>query len=407
MTHAWFDISAGVAGDMLLGALVDAGADVAALQAALDAVVPGSVRLETEQVTRGGQRATKAEVRVLVADPPHRTWASIRTLLGASALADLTRASALAVFERLAAAEARAHGIDEQDVHFHEVGALDSIADIVATCEALRLAGVTSVSASPLAVGSGRVRMDHGEVGVPVPAVAELSVGWTLASSPATGELATPTGVALVRALAQRCEGIPPLSVTAAGIGAGTADFPTHPNVVRVVLGTPVGAGVTPSGDTLTEVMANIDDLDPRLWPGVLDACLAAGAADAWLVPIHMKKGRPAFTLHALVATEPKAAVIDTVLSHTTTLGVREVLTHRAVLDRSFVTLAVEGEPLVVKVGSRGGSIVHAAAEFSSVALIATALGRAEADVAQRAAAAIVGAGLVPGARLPGVETPA
>lgn len=462
MTHAWFDVSAGVAGDMLLGALLDAGAPLAGVQEALDALVPGSVMLAAETVTRGGQRGTKARVRVLVDDPPHRTWRSIRDSLGAAPLAQRTREWALAAFGRLADAEARAHGIDAEDVHFHEVGALDSIADVVGVCEALRLLGVETVSASPVALGAGRIRAAHGDIPVPVPAVAELVRGWRTvaasglgAASPAhehrephahehthehdrahdphehdphehdhheydqhdtpapvttpgePGELATPTGLAVVRALATRCEGLPALKVTAVGVGAGGRDFATHPNVVRVFLGEPLGRsgpGASPDahpdeGQALVELRANVDDLDPRVWPAVIDACLAAGAVDAWLVPILMKKGRPAHTLHALAPVEASRDVADVILTHTSTLGVRQSPVARQVLDRTFTTLDVGGEPLTVKVASRDGVVVHAAAEFDSLAKVAERLGRPQAEVAQRAAAAIVAAGLLPGAR--------
>lgn len=430
MTHAWFDVTAGVAGDMLLGSLVDAGAPIEGVQFALDALVPGSVRLEAETVTRCGQRATRAQVRVLADDPPHRTWAAIRDALRASPLEDATRERALATFGRLADAEARAHGIAAEDVHFHEVGALDSIADVVGVCEALRLLGVDSVSASPVAVGAGRVRAAHGDIPVPVPAVAELLVGWrTVAASgfgaapgergtshpdhdhdpghhhdePAAvttpgepGELATPTGLALVRVLAGACEGLPALTASAVGVGAGGRDFPAHPNVVRVVLGEPTGAA---GGDDLVELRANVDDLDPRLWPGVIDACLAAGAVDAWLVPIVMKKGRPAHTLHALASVDAAPAVTTVFLAHTSTLGVRSSPVARTVLDRAMTTVEVEGQAIEVKVASRDGVVAHAAAEFESLARAAACLGRPQAEVAQRTAAAIVVAGLTPGAR--------
>ena len=451
MTHAWFDVSAGVSGDMLLGALLDAGAQLSGVQEALDALVPGSVRLEVETVVRGGQRGTKVHVRVLVDEPPHRTWASIRDALRAAPLAELTRGRALATFARLASAEARAHGISADDVHFHEVGALDSIADVVGTCEALTLLGVRSVSASPIALGAGRVRAAHGSIPVPVPAVTELMRGWrTVAASsfgvadpaphhhghhvpdheradthhdhhdhdhnhhdhdtpaPVTtpgepGELATPTGVALVRALATRCEGVPALEVSEVGVGAGSRDFATHPNVVRVILGqvpTATTSALAPhsSGrDGLVELRANVDDMDPRLWPAVLDACLGAGAVDAWLVPIVMKKGRPAHTLHALAPEAVVTAVADTMLTHTTTLGVRQSPVTRHVLERAFTTVRVDGQVVQVKVASRDGLIVHSAAEFESLADAARSLGRPQAEIAQRVTAAIVAAGLIPG----------
>ncbi|MFP5415399.1 MAG: LarC family nickel insertion protein [Actinomycetes bacterium] len=457
--HAWFDISAGVAGDMLLGALLDAGADPEAVVAAVEQVAPGSIQLGTTTVTRGGQRATKAQVDVLVEDPPHRSWATIRQALETLPLHAQTRAWSLAAFGRLADAEARVHGVPPDTVHFHEVGALDSIADVVGTCEALRSLGVTSVSASAVRLGSGRVRAAHGDLPVPVPAVAELVRGWQVYATPewngagdvddhphaprekhehehehehendhaphvhrhaphdspaerttigTVGELATPTGLALVRALAQACEPLPALAVASVGIGAGGRDVAGWPNIVRVVLGEHAGsAGAADRPPTeLSELMANVDDLDPRLWPGVLDALLATGAVDAWLVPIQMKKGRPAFTVHALADPRSRPAVIKTLLEHTTTLGVREVGLTRTVAQRSWVDVDLDGHPLTVKIGARDGTILHAAAEFDALAALAASLGRPQAELAQRAASAIVVAGLTPGSPVPSSARP-
>lgn len=440
--HAWFDISAGVAGDMLLGALLDAGADAAGVQSAIDAVAPGSVRLEADTVTRGGQRATKARVRVLVDDPPHRSWRTIRDTLATAAIDDATRRWAHATFERLAAAEARAHGLDPDAVHFHEVGALDSIADVVGSCEALRLLGVASVSASPVRLGSGRVRAAHGDIPVPVPAVAELVLGWQVYATPeqdaaghahahahhdhahhdpvhhehdhhghthdtpaavtthgSVGELATPTGLALVRALATACEPLPALTVAAVGVGAGGKDFAGWPNIVRVVLGERASPRDDPATE-LVELRANVDDMDPRLWPGVLDALLRAGAVDAWLVPIQMKKGRPAFTVHALTAAAHRDGVVDVLLTHTSTLGVRESPVTRTVLDRAWRDVTVDGVAVSVKVGVRDGVVLHATPEFDSLAAAASELGVPQAVLAQRVAHAVAEAGLVAGSTL-------
>lgn len=427
--HAWFDISAGVAGDMLLGALLDAGADAPSVQSAIDAVAPGSVQVTTDTVTRGGQRATKARVRVLVEDPPHRSWATIRTMLGEGDLAESTRDRALAAFSRLAEAEGRTHAVDPDLVHFHEVGALDSIADVVGVCEALRSLGVQSVSASPVRVGSGRVRAAHGDIPVPVPAVAELLIGWQVYETPSAssagrhdhqqahhhhdtpaavttqgsvGELATPTGMAVVRALAgDHCGPLPDVTVRGLGVGAGGKDVLGWPNVVRVVLGEPASHADRPALD-LVELRANIDDLDPRLWPGVLDALLAAGAADVWLAPIHMKKGRPAFTLHALADEAAHEAVVEALLRHTTTLGVRWTPVVRAVLDRSWETVDVLGHGVRIKVGSRAGEILQATPEFEDVAVASLALGLAESTVLERARGQAAASGLVPGEPTPG-----
>lgn len=476
-THAWFDISAGVAGDMLLGACIDAGADLAQIQRAVQAVAGSAVTLRAEPVTRCGQRATKVRVEVHGENPPHRTWRSIRAVLKSADLAPRTRRDALAAFQVLADAEARVHGTNPEDVHFHEVGALDSIADVVGTCEALRLLGVAGLSAGPVALGEGRIRAAHGDIPVPAPATAELAVGWRVRTAPAAvvahdaatphhhqhqhdddaahhphsdhdeygtgvhthlapdgttwthshgalphdepapvttpgslGELATPTGLALIRALAAACEPMPGLALRGVGVGAGGKDFPGHPNVVRLFLGAPEAAAAPQQEDAtpvgVAELQANIDDMDPRLLPGVLDALLAAGAVDAWLAPIIMKKGRPAHTLHALVPPAAQAAVTDAMLRHTTTLGVRSTALHRAVLARSFTSVPLQGHALTVKVGHRDGRVVHAAPEFESVASLAGHLHLTELEVLTRAQALIVEAGLVPGAPAPASAAP-
>ncbi len=325
--HLWIDASAGVAGDMLLGALLDAGADLDAVDNAVRAVISDAVALRVSTVTRAGLRATKLDVDVIAADPPHRTWRSIANLLTQADLVDSVRSRALQVFSRLAEAEGTVHGIPAADVHFHEVGALDSIADIVGVCAALADLGVGTMSAGAVAVGSGRVRADHGEIPVPVPAVAQLAVGWTVFAG-GDGELTTPTGMAMVAALCDACEELPELTVRAVGVGAGSKDVPGRPNVTRVVLGstTPAHSDRTPppTGTAAVVLEANVDDLDPRLWPGVLDRLLRVGADDAWLVPILMKKGRPAHTVCVLCAPESAAALRAVIFDWTSTIGLRE-----------------------------------------------------------------------------------
>lgn len=238
----WIDASAGVAGDMLLGALVDAGVPLARLQDAVDAVVPGSVRLTHGVVVRAGLRAAKVDVDVLVDDPPHRTWAALRELLAAAPLPDDVRDLALRTFGRLAEAEGHVHGVPPEDVHFHEVGALDAIADVVGTCAGVAALAVQDVVVSPVALGSGTVRAHHGTLPVPPPAVLALVPGWEVLAG-GQGELATPTGVALVTALARRSGPLPRMRVETYGVGAGTKDVPGRANVVRLVVGTVPGGG--------------------------------------------------------------------------------------------------------------------------------------------------------------------
>jgi uncharacterized protein (TIGR00299 family) protein len=406
--HAWIDASAGVAGDMLLGALVDAGADLRAIRVAVDAVVPGAVRLSSTAVTRAGLHAVHMDVEPLIADAPRRTWATIRDLLAGAGLPERVRDRATAVFARLADAEAHVHGIPARDVHFHEVGALDSIADVVGACAALEDLGVATLSAGEVAVGSGRARTAHGDLPVPVPAVAQLARGWRVRAGGA-GELATPTGMAAIRALAASCEDLPSMQVEAVGVGAGGRDTPGRANVVRVVIGT--GGPAVPPSDSLAEpavlLEANIDDLDPRLWPEILAGLLRCGAADAWLVPITMKKGRPAHTLSVLCHPDRTGILRDRIFRDTSTLGVREGVMRKYALPRAFVDVGVAGGTVAVKVGHHRGVIVQVMPEFDDVAALAGRLGRAERQVLAEAAAAAAAAGLVVGATLPGNARPA
>jgi uncharacterized protein (TIGR00299 family) protein len=399
--HAWLDASAGVAGDMLLGALVDAGADLGAVQRAVDAVVPGAVRLSATTVTRAGLRARRIRVEPLTGDAPRRTWTAIRELIAAADLVERVRDRATAVFARLADAEAHVHGVAPEDVHFHEVGALDSIADVVGVCAALEDLGVGSVTAGEVAVGSGRVRTAHGELPVPVPAVAQLSRGWHIRAG-GVGELATPTGMATVRALATECEELPPMRVDAVGVGAGHRDTPGRANVVRVILGVPPpDEAPDPRAEPTVLLEANVDDLDPRLWPETLAGLLRCGALDAWLVPIVMKKGRPAHTLCVLCRPDRAAVLRDRIFRDTTTLGVREGALRRHALARAFVDVDVAGGTVAVKVGHARGAIVQVMPEFDDVAALARRLDRSERQVLAEATAAAVAAGLVVGAPLP------
>jgi len=395
---------------MLLGGLVDAGAQLPAVQSAVDAVIPGTVRLVARSVHRAGMRATKVDVEKIAEDLPRRHWTDIRALLLAGDLDDVVRDRALAVFARLADAEGRAHGIDPEQVHFHEVGAWDSIADVVGVCAALAELGVASLTAGPVALGSGSIRTSHCEIPVPVPAVLELSRGWRVVSG-GEGELATPTGMALVTVLADACEDLPALLVAAVGVGAGTRDVAERPNVVRVVLGSPVegstgSGGVVPADDAVPAegavvLEANVDDLDPRVWPSVLAALLAAGASDAWLNPILMKKGRPAHTLSVLAEPELVAGLRERVFALVPTLGVREHPVRKVTLDRTWRTVEVEGSQVRIKLAHRDGVLVTATPEFEDAARAAEQSGLAVREVLDLAAAAAVAAGLTPGAPVP------
>ena len=391
----WIDASSGASGDMLLGALLGAGVPVEVLQGAVDAIAPEPVALRVERVSRNGFAATRCHVEI--ADSVHhRTWRGIRDLLAAADLDDDVRRLATRTFERLAQAEAEVHGSDPLAVHFHEVGALDAIADVVGVCAGFvhlwsRQARPTrDVVVSPVAVGSGTVRGAHGTLPVPPPAVAELLRGVPSYAGPPGApamELCTPTGAALLVTLATAWGPQPPMVTAAVGVGAGGRDPEGHANVLRLLVGSeePV-----PGQDTRPPLLieTNVDDLDPRVWPAVIAALLDAGASDAWLTPILMKKGRPAHTLSVLVAADLAEPVRAAIFRQTSTIGLREQPLGKHALDREMVAVEVDGQPIAVKLARHDGVLVNAQPEYDDVVRAAAALGRPVNDVLLDATAA-------------------
>lgn len=404
----WIDATAGLAGDMLVAALVDAGASRAAVESAVAAVVP-EVRLSWATVSRAGIRA----LRFVVAPgfpSPTRHLADILDILASAALPAEVEGLAIAVVKRLGAAEAAVHDVPVETVHFHEVGAWDSLADIVGGCAALVDLGVPDVRLSTVALGSGRVATEHGDLPVPAPAVAQLARGW-IVSGEGQGESTTPTGLALATTWAcldvassppdSGRQGPMPLGrLVAVGMGAGARDVDGRPNVVRAVVLDRVDEDAT-SSETLVELAANVDDLDPRVWPTVLAALLDAGALDAWLSPTVMKKGRPGHTLHALTSPARARDLVDLVVRHTTTLGVRATVVERTAVARGWVDIDVLGRSVRVKVAHRAGRVLGVTPEFDDAERVAR-----EGDVPVRhvlglAAAAATAAGIVLDAPVP------
>ena len=376
----WLDCSAGISGDMLLGALVDADVPVEVLQAAVDAVGVEPIRLRVSEVVRGGIGAVKVDVDV--ADTaPSRSWADVRGLLQAAPLDEPVRALALTVFARLAVAEASVHRVALDDVHFHEVGALDSIADVVGCAAGLVHLGLEQLTASAVTVGSGTTRGAHGPLPVPPPAVLALLAGAPVQAGPVAKEMTTPTGAALLAATVSSYGPLPPMSLLRTGTGAGGRDPDEVANVLRLVLGEP--AGQPAAAAVLLET--NVDDLDPRVWPGVLQALLDAGAHDAWLTPILMKKGRPAHTLSVLCPPGEADALRELVFRQTSTLGIRSVPVDRTVLEREERVVEVAGQRIRVKVARLRGEVVNAMPEWEDVAAAAAALGRPAKDVLREA----------------------
>jgi pyridinium-3,5-bisthiocarboxylic acid mononucleotide nickel chelatase len=395
----WLDCSSGVSGDMLLGACLDAGVDLGVVRHAVDALgLPEAVSISTERVRRGGLAAARALVEV-ASSTQHRRLGDVLALLqrGEPAVA----ATAARVFTALAAAEARVHGTTIEEVHFHEVGALDAIADVVGVVAAVRHLGLDRLVAGPIALGGGRVSTAHGPVPVPGPAVTELLRAYRAPGfgGPIETELATPTGVALTLVLADGFGPMPALRPVATGIGAGTRDPAGHPNVVRLVVGEALehGAAEAPTGGaigTVSEAVvleANVDDLDPRLWPQVLAELLAAGASDAWLTPILMKKGRAAHTLSVLAEPERAEALMRIVFAHTSTIGLRQHPVGKVALEREIVRLELPGGPVRVKIARLEGRVVGATPEYDDVAALAAATGLPGKVVMEQARAAAAG----------------
>ena len=367
----WLDCSAGISGDMLLGALVDAGVALEVLQEAVDAVGVEPIRLAARDVTRGGIGCCKVDVEV-TETAGTRTWTDVRRLLESAPLSDTVRARALDTFARLATAEAAVHRVPVENVHFHEVGALDAVADVVGCSAGLGSLGLTALTASTVTLGSGSTRGAHGPLPVPPPAVLALLSGVPVQSGPVAKEMTTPTGAALLAANVTSYGLLPPMSLLRSGSGAGGRDPDELANVLRLVLGDPMPQ----AAPTALVLETNVDDLDPRLWPGVLEALLTAGASDAWLTPILMKKGRPAHTLSVLCSAAVAAAVREVVFRETSTLGLRSAQVGKHALDRAERIVEIAGQRVRVKLGLLGGEVINAMPEWEDVAAAAAALGR-------------------------------
>lgn len=385
MTVLHIDATAGVAGDMLLAALIDAGADREMVHASITAVLPGAT-VEFDEVRRCGLRGLATTIGA-PPDSPHRRWRDLRTYLSSAELAEPVRRGSLEVFAALAHAEGTVHGIEPDDVHFHEVGAWDSVCDVVGVVAAVATLGPMSITSSPLATGAGSVDTEHGIMPVPTPAVAQLiaTAGAPAEPGPARFEACTPTGAALVLHLTDSWQPGPSQRTHKVGVGAGSADPATHANVTRVFVGEPVvGSGAVPE-PTAVVLATNIDDMDPRLWPDVLAQLLDAGASDAWLTPIVMKKGRPAMTLSVLCSTSIHPQVASAIMALTPAIGMRVEPVGKITADRRVTTVDVIGQPIRVKVASWQGRVVNVQPEWGDVIAAAQAVGRPPKEVLARA----------------------
>ena len=362
---AHFDAPTGAAGDMIVAALVDAGAPIEELRRGLGTLPLPELVLETEEVRTRGFRALRLHVRV-PDQSKHRHLPEIRRILAAGALPERVVANAHAVFDRLAEAEARTHGIPLEKVHFHEVGALDAIADVAGACLALHLLDVDGITFGPLAVGSGEVDSAHGKLPVPAPAVLELTKGVPIVRTDLRAELLTPTGAAILTALGRPAPDTP-FAAESFGAGAGGRELEGRANVLRVSIGRYAATGTVPwEQDEIVVLETNVDDMTPEALPNVLERAMTAGALDAFLTPILMKKGRPAHTLTVLVEPARATEMARLLFRETSTFGLRRTTCPRWKLPRESREIASPWGPVRIKVGDLGDGEVRVAPEYES-----------------------------------------
>jgi uncharacterized protein (TIGR00299 family) protein len=379
MKIAYFDAFSGAAGDMIVAALLAAGCDRQPLHDALSALEVGHWSLDVHEEVRRGITATRFVVNLEAGhDHHHRTWADIRAIIQAADLPGRSADLAIRIFTRLAEAEARVHGTDPDKVHFHEVGAVDSIIDIVGAAVALDLMGIERIVCSPIPTGSGTVTCAHGELPVPAPATMELLQGVPTRPGPGAatgeplGELTTPTGAAILATLAESFGPQPAMVPEAVGYGAGTRQGKHAPNVLRVVIGQAAcDDGLAADGVWVVE--ATLDDTSAEIVADAANRLLAAGALDVTTSAVTMKKGRTGLVLSCLVHDAERAACEQALFDHTSTFGVRRHWCERTMLRRRHETVETQWGAVRVKLGLRGDAVIRVAPEFEDCRAVAEA----------------------------------
>jgi len=373
-TAAYFDCFSGASGDMILASLVDAGAELDRIRDSLNSLPLGDFELTASQVNRGLLQARRVQVVIPSTDQPQRNLSDILKLLNDGHLDESVKSLAGRIFHRLAQAEALAHGSNAQEVHFHEVGAVDSIVDIVGSCVALNLLGVEEVYCSGIATGSGTVHCAHGQLPVPAPATAQLLLGIPTTVGYPGHELTTPTGAAILTTLSEHFGPAPDMCTEKLGYGAGQADFPDHPNILRVSIGRLQSArsDSTIQSDQVWLVQTNLDDAPGEFIGPLYDLLLERGALDVYVTAAQMKKNRPGIVLCVLVGPEKLSEIEDLLFEHTPTFGLRRHLCQRSKLARKTVEVQTRYGMLRVKVGWGGGKELTVAPEFEDCQAAAT-----------------------------------
>jgi len=392
---------------MIVGALlnfgIDGGVDLEALKSQLASLDLSGYQIKTRSVVRGGIAATKFDVEVDESAQPARTLGDVRWIIAASTVSEEVKARSIRVFERLAEAEARVHGSTPEQIHFHEVGAVDSIIDIVAAMIGFELFKVDRFFCSPLRVGSGLVETAHGTLPVPAPATAELLRGAPIYAGELEGEFVTPTGAAIVTTLSEEFGALPQMKVKRVGYGAGTRDPKGLANALRLMMGemeeregvSCAGRGaaelISKQEETIAVVETNIDDMNPQVYGFVMERAFGLGALDVFMVPIQMKKDRPGVLLTVLCKPQAIDAMIEMLLAETTTLGVRYYEAKRRVLERAIETVETDYGPVRIKVARDGARTLHFQPEYEDCARLAVEAGVPLLEVQAAASAEYLG----------------
>ncbi len=372
MRIGYFDCFSGASGDMILGALVDAGLPLVELQEAIGGLGAPGITLAAESVKRGAFRGTLGRVHADEHGHPHRHLPQIEKIICGGALDPAVQEDALRIFRRLAEAEAAAHGVSPEQIHFHEVGALDAIADIVGAAWGIRRLGLQRVHVSPLNLGGGFVRAAHGRMPVPAPGTAALVVGAPAYGSDIPFELTTPTGAAILTTLATAFGPLPAITVERVAYGAGQRALEEQPNLLRLFVGT---VQDPTERDQVAVLEATIDDMNPQFFEPLMDRLFETGALDAFLTPVIMKKSRPATLLSVLCDPGSADRCAQTILTHTTTFGVRQYLASRWKLTRDFVSVQTAYGEVRVKRGWQADRVTIVAPEYEDVKRVASAAG--------------------------------
>ena len=363
MKAAYFDCFSGISGDMTLGALVDAGCSLERLREDLKGLKVPGWQISAEKVWKNGMAATHVSVRTM--DPQtHRSLSTILGIIEKSKLAADVRERASSIFRRLGEAEAAVHDVPIEKVHFHEVGAVDAIVDIVGACIGFSVLGIEEFQCSPLNVGGGSAKMAHGMLPVPAPAAARLLLGKPTYSNGMQKELVTPTGAAIVATLCQSFGPQPPLRVQSIGYGAGATDLEGQPNVLRIMVGESLQHLETEFDEEIRVIEANLDDLNPQVYGYFAEKALAAGALDVFTTPVQMKKGRPGTLLTLLCKPENARKLTDLVFAETTTFGLRSYTAERRILPREWQRVQTRFGEVRMKIARVNDKVLQVSPEY-------------------------------------------